>query len=48
MNITTEPTQIEVWRKSGRNKPARPVWVAGVYVIVDGVKNYPPMRISQN
>lgn len=47
MKITTEPTRIEVWRNATRKKKGHYAWVSGVYVIVDGQKHYPPMRIRE-
>lgn len=40
MNITTEPTKIDVWRES----IGRSVQVDAVYVIVDGERIIPAMR----
>lgn len=46
MTVTLEPTRVEVWRRN-RGKVAQSVWVAAVFVVVDGRKLYPPMRVRE-
>lgn len=46
MNVHLEMTQIEVpVRRRGRRATYR--WVPAAYLVVDGLKQYPPMRLHE-